>query len=165
MASIRKRTWKTAAGESRTGFFVDFYDANGVRGRKLFATRGEAIDFRTSVEGQVRSGTFRADAGRITVKQAADLFLEHAKGRRDRGERMTAHTYEVYEGYVKNYICPAAERRKQKTRNGRQALSVEGIGAVKLGQLTAGRVGAFRDRLRSRSPTISWRSMSRARSR
>jgi len=81
VASIRKRNWHTGKGEKRTAWAVDFVDASGNRQRRQFDSRGAADAFRVEIEGQLRTGTFRADAAKVTVKEAADLFLEHCEDR------------------------------------------------------------------------------------
>jgi integrase len=154
MASIRKRNWRTAKGEHRTAWAVDFVDTNGQRQRKQFESRREADDFRIEIEGQLRSGTFRANAAKVTVKELADLFLRHCEGRMKRRERMTRQNYNTYEGHVINYICPDPERQAQRKRNKRMRPFAQGIGAVKLGQLTARAIGDFRDRLRDAGVSV-----------
>ena len=106
MAIVRKRTWKTAKGEPRSGFAVDYFDTQGERQRRQFATRAEAHDFRIEIEGQMRAGTYRPDATKILVRELADLFLDHCRTRMERSERMTRRNFQTYEGYVRNYICP-----------------------------------------------------------
>ena len=36
MASVRKRTWKTASGEAKAAWVVDYADSRGDRQRKHF---------------------------------------------------------------------------------------------------------------------------------
>ena len=150
MATVRKRKWRTPAGEAHSGFFVDYYDAQGKRDRKQFSTRREADDFRVEIEGQLRSGTYRPEAERTTVKQAADLFIQHCRERMERGERMTRRNFEVYEGYVRNYICPDPEwhARKHAKPHHRFRQFDKGIGAKSLRQVTTGTITQFRDDLR-----------------
>lgn len=154
MASVRKRKWTTSAGEARTAFAVDFVDANGARQRRQFATRREADAFRVDIEGQLRAGTFRADAGRVTLSAVADEFLAHCEGRAKRHERMTLKNYAVYEGHVRNYICPDPTRFEGRTRPKRLRAFSEGLGGLRLAQLTARRVGEFRDRLREAGVSV-----------
>src|SRR3954465_10893084 len=104
MASIRKRNWKTSRGEQRSAWVVDFADASGNRDRRQFNTKREADAFRVEIEGQLRAGTFRPDARKVTVKQVTESFLEHCKGRMNRGERMARSTFESYEQHVNSYI-------------------------------------------------------------
>lgn len=151
MASVRKRVWKTASGEEKTAWFVDYVDQHGVRGRKQFATKRFADAFRVDIESKIQNGIFRPDANKVLFGEVADDFLEHCKVRRDRKERMTEKMYRVYDGHIKNYICPDAKRHENKKRPSR-LISFDpnqGLAAIKVGQLTQGGVSAFRDRLRT----------------
>jgi len=96
----------------------------------------------------MRAGTFRGDAAKFIVKDAADRFLEHCEGRRQRGERMTRPSCKVMEGHIGNYICRDPKRHEGKARPSRLKEFDGGIGSIKLSQLTARSVGDFRDRLR-----------------
>src|SRR4051812_3469136 len=140
MATVRKRKWKTSKGEARSGFAVDYFDGQGTRQRKQFTSRAEANDFRVEIEGQLRSGTFRPDAAKITVAEAANLFLAHCKTRMERRERMTRRNYQVYEGYVRNYICPDAEWHARKHATASHAFDYfeKGIGRKTPAPFTVG---------------------------
>lgn len=153
MATIRKRNWTTGKGEKRTAWTVDFADNAGQRQRKQFRTRREADAFRVDVEGQLRAGTFRADADKLTVAEVAAGFLEHAEGRSKRGERFTRHHLATVEGHLWNYIAPDAKRHDGKPKT-RAIAFAQGIGGVKLSQLTARVVGDFRDRLRDAGVSV-----------
>src|SRR5579863_7513506 len=138
MASVRKRTWKGASGEAKAAWVVDYADSRGDRQRKHFSHKKAADGFRIHIEGQMQAGTYRADADKVTVKEACESFLEHCAGRNERDERMTRKMLTVYKGHVNNHILHADH----------------GLGSVKLSQLTARSVGEFRDRLRSVGVTI-----------
>ena len=140
MATIRKRQWRTPTGEKKVGWFVDFYDVHGSRDRRQFSTRREADAFRLEIEGQIRRGTYRPDAERVSLQEAADLFLRHCEERMQRRERMTQHTYKVYLGYVRNYICPDREWHEKKHQTARQSHRYfdKGLGSIKLAHLTVG---------------------------
>src|SRR5580704_16934823 len=130
--AIRKRTWKKADGTASTRRMVDIMDANGHRERRQFDSRKEADAFRIATEGQMRAGTFRGDAAKFTVKDAADSFLKHCEGRRDRHERMSRHNYNTMDGHIGNYICRDPKRHEGKTRHPRLKEFDGGIGAIKL---------------------------------
>jgi integrase len=151
VAAIRKRKWKTPSGEERSGWSVEFTDARGKRGKRLFTRRAEAEDFRTEIEGQLRKGTYRPDAANTTVQQAADLFLAHCRERMERRERMTRRNLQVYEGYVRNYICPdpAWHAKKHAKPHHQFRYFDKGLANKTLAQLTVGTVTRFRDDLRS----------------
>jgi integrase len=138
MASVRKRVWKTARGEAKTAWIVDYADSRGERQRKHFSHKKTADAFRIQVEGQMQAGTYRPDADKVTVQDACDTFLEYCEGRSERDERMTRKMLVVYRGHIKNHILH----------------SDYSIGSRKLSQLPTRSVGDFRDRLRSSGVSI-----------
>lgn len=138
MASVRRRTWKTASGGGKSAWVVDYADSHGDRQRKHFSTKKAADAFRIHVEGQMQAGTYRSDADKVTVKEVCESFIEHCMGRNERDERMTRKTLVVYKGHVGNYIFHRDY----------------GLGSRKLSQLTARSIGEFRDRLRSAGITV-----------
>lgn len=154
MASTRKRTWKTAKGEVRTAWSVDFLDSSGQRQRRQFSTKREADDFRVGIEGQLRAGTFRPDADKVTVKDVAIVYLDHVRARSKRGERFTQKHLAVTEGHIWNYIAPDRQRQENRKAKSRVTPFVDGIGPVKLSQLTTRRVCDFRDRLRDAGVSV-----------
>jgi integrase len=157
MAIVRKRNWKTSKGEARSGFAVDYFDSQGVRQRKQFATRAEANDFRVEIEGQMRAGTYRPEATKILVSELAEMFLAHCKARMERGERMTRRNFQVYEGYIRNYICPDAEwhAAKHAAPGANFTYFEKGIGHHRLAHLTVGAINRFRDDLRATGLSVA----------
>jgi len=138
MSSVRKRAWKTASGEVKTAWVVDYADSVGIRQRRHFFNKKAADAFRIQVGGQMQAGTYRPDADKVTVKEVCEGFIEHCVGRNQRDERMTRKMLVVYKGHVNNYILHADH----------------GLGSRKLSQLTARSVGEFRDRLRSTGVSV-----------
>ena len=138
MASVRRRTWKTASGEAKAAWVVDYTDNHGDRQRKHFLNKKAADAFRIHIEGQMQAGTYRPNADKVTVKEVCESFLEHCAGRNERDERMTRKMLAVYKGHVNNHILHTDH----------------GLGGRKLSQLTARSVGDFRDRLRSVGVTV-----------
>lgn len=138
MASVRKRTWTGPDGEVKTAWMVDYTDSRGKRQRKHFPTKKAADAFRINIEGQLQTGVYRPDAGKVTVQQACESFLAVAKGRNERDERMTRKMLAVYRGHVNNHILHPEH----------------GIAAWKLSQLTARAVSDFRDRLRTAGVSV-----------
>ncbi|WP_342723542.1 hypothetical protein AAFG07_31010 [Bradyrhizobium sp. B097] len=128
-----------------------------MRQRKQFETRGEANDFRIETESQLRTGTYRPEADKVLVAELAEVFLDHCRARMERGERMTRRNFQVYEGYVRNYICPNADWHAQKhTKPHHQFQAFEkGLGLRKLSQLTVGMVTKFRDDLREAGLSVA----------
>jgi integrase len=155
MASIRKRSWTTSKGEKRTGWTVDFLDAQGMRQRRQFDTRREADDFRVSAEGQLRTGTFRPEAAKFSVQNVADLFLADCERRMQRKERMTRTNYVWYVGIVHNYICPDPQHLQETKKFRKRKLFAHGLGHIKLAQLTARAVSDFREHLRDEGLSVT----------
>jgi integrase len=159
MASIRKRTWTTSKGEKRQGFCIDYFDRQGTRQRRQFESRGEANEFRITVENEVRSGTYRPKGDKVTLAMLAETYLEHCRGRMARGERMTRRNLEVYEGHIRNYICPdpAWHARKHAKAQNAHTFFDKGLGSCELMQLTVGMVNKFADDLRVTGLSVATR--------
>lgn len=142
MAAVAKRAWTNASG-THVAWRLS-YTASGVRKKEQFATKREADDRRVEIEGQVRKGTFRHEAAKVTVREVAKDYLLHMTDRRDRRENVTAAYLELLNGIVKNYIDPTNESRTDFR---------DGIGSYKLAQLTARAISDFRDRIRKSGVT------------
>ncbi len=138
MASVRKRTWTASSGETKTAWVVDYTDDQGARQRQHFANKKAADAYRISIEGQLQSGTYRAAADKIMVKDACESFLEYCEGRNRRDERMTRKTLTVYRGHINKHILHPAH----------------GVSGRKLSQFTTRSVCDFRDRIRTAGVTV-----------
>jgi integrase len=152
--SIRKRSWKNGDGTVSVRWVADIMDANGHRERREFESRKEADAFHTATKAQMRAGTFRGDAAKLTVNDAADSFLKYCEGRQKRGERMTQKNYDVMDGHIRNYICPDPARHDGKKRPRCLKSFDGGIGGIKLAHLTTRGVNDFRDRLREAGVSV-----------
>ena len=106
MASVRKRTWKTASGEVKAAWVVDYVDCNGDRQRKHFLNKKAADAFRIHIESQIQAGIYRSDADKVTVKEVCESFLERCTARNQRDERMTRKMLAVYRGTRKQAYPP-----------------------------------------------------------
>jgi len=138
MASVRKRSWTTSSGETKTAWCCDYTDAHGDRQRKTFRNKKSADAFRITIEGQMQAGTYRASADKITIKMACESFLSYCEGRHQRDERMTRKMLAVYRGHINNHILKADHA----------------IGSRKLSQFTARSVGDFRDHIRASGVSV-----------
>ena len=63
--AVRKRIWRNRNGETKVAWVVDFIADQGQRARRQFSTKREADAFRAETAGQLRSGTYRAEADRV----------------------------------------------------------------------------------------------------
>src|SRR6266403_2621694 len=104
MASVRRRTWKTASGEAKAAWVVDYTGSRGDRQRQHYLSKKAADAFRIQIEGQMQAGTYRPSADKVTLKEVCEGFLEHCAGRYERDERMTRKMLTVYKGHVSNHI-------------------------------------------------------------
>src|SRR5262245_45497810 len=138
MTSVRKRKWTASSGEFKTAWVVDYADSHGDRQRKHFPSKKAADAFRISVDGQLRAGTYRAAADKMTVNNACESFLEYCEGRNRRDEHMTRKMLAVYRGHINNHILHAEL----------------GIGRQKLSQFPRRSVENFRDRIRTVGVTV-----------
>jgi hypothetical protein len=121
--SVRKRTWKNAAGEAQEAWVVDYVDGQGKRHIETFAKKKDADARHAVVKVDVSKGTHTPANRSITVAQAANDWIAYIEleGR----ERATVAQYRIH---VVHHIVPR-------------------IGAEKLATLTAPRINAFRDEL------------------
>jgi len=135
VASINKRILPSGKPQWR----VSFIDANGHRKRPGFSSWTQADVYRQEIEGQLRNGTYRVDADRVTVQEVCEAYLVYVEGRMKRNERMTKKTFVVIRGHIYNYILHTDM----------------GVSNRKLSQLSAKAVGDFRDAVRDAGVSVS----------
>jgi integrase len=125
--TIRKRSWVTRQGETKTAWQADYYDQTGQRHRQTFANKRAADTWLNQTRLEVQAGIHMSDRKSITVAEAAALWLR--RGQLDEIERGTLRTYE---GYVRLHLNPL-------------------IGKLKLTRLQTPLVVEFRDKLLTRT--------------
>jgi integrase len=121
--SVRKRTWKTAKGETKEAWIVD-YLLNGVRHQKTFLRKKEADAWAMTMKIEVRNGVHVPDSKSITVKEAGERWIAAAKQ-----DGLEASTIINYQQHLKLHILPY-------------------LGSVKLSQLSVSHVQELMTRLR-----------------
>jgi integrase len=105
--TIRKRSWTTRKGETKTAWMADYYDQNGERHRRNFATKKAADSWLVDTSIDIKSGVHIPDRDSITVKQAARLWLERRQLRgTERG------SLRVYDQYARLYIEPLLGKKR-----------------------------------------------------
>jgi integrase len=122
--SVRKRTWKTAAGEERQAWLCDYTGQSGKRHVKTFARKKDAAAFIAKAKVEVREGVHTADSDSVTVAEAANLWLTTGAAR-----GLERATLAAYEQHARLHIVPS-------------------LGRMKLSRLSAPAVRDFEDRLR-----------------
>src|SRR4051794_25483893 len=123
MATIKKRRWRTRAGEWKEAWRLRYVDASGTERQKQFERKGDAEAYRIKVGWEVSQGTHTPDSASITVAKAADLWIERA-----RQQQLERSTIKSYEEIARLHIKPF-------------------VGAEKLSKLTMPAVQAFLDGL------------------
>jgi integrase len=121
--SVRKRSWITATGESRSSWVVNYTDQSGIRRLKTFMKKKAADNFAATASVEIRAGVHIADSASVTIAQAGGLWLE--TGEKNRLERSTLT---MYRQQLALHIAPY-------------------LGNVKLSQLSAPMVREFEDQL------------------
>src|SRR5262249_20249510 len=121
--SVRKRSWKTATGEPREAWIVDYFDQDGDRHIETFERKKDAEARHDRVRQDVRGGIHTATSKSETVAEAAQRWLSRvvAEGREPA-------TCAQYEQHLRLHIAPR-------------------IGRIKLAHLTPPKVEGFRDDL------------------
>jgi integrase len=130
--AVRKRTWKTATGETKEAWVVDYYDATRKRRFETFERKKDADARAATVKVELRQGVHTPNSASVTIAEAGALWIKSCNGRKL--ERTTIRDYELS---LRLHIEPF-------------------IGAVKLSQLAVPTVRAFEDALRDagRSPAM-----------
>lgn len=117
MATIKKRTWTTAAGEARSAWQLSYIDGKGLRHRLQFPTKGEADRERIRVEGEIAEGVHVADRESITVLDAARAFVRDFEDLVEARKRERT-TLEMYDQHVRLHIAPFAVASVRLSRLG-----------------------------------------------
>ena len=121
MATVKKRTWRTSAGEQREAWRVSYTDQSGVRQHKQLSLKRDAEAYRIKVEGELAAGIHTPDSKSVTVGEAANIWIAACEANGcDRG------TLKTYRELVNRHIRPQ-------------------LGNEKLSRLSAPRVIVFRD--------------------
>src|SRR5262249_1486400 len=93
MAKIRRRSWKTPAGQSREAWIADSKDQSGTRLLKTFPTKPEADGWLVGVRSEDAAGTHTPASTPITVAEACARWIAHGeaegleRGKRNPSER------------------------------------------------------------------------------
>lgn len=107
MSSIRRRSWTSPDGETRTAWQVDYRDSAGHRRSKQFHRKKDAEAWVTQAAYHVTQGTHTPDSQSITVAKAAQLWLERA-----RREELEPTTIAGYDQHARLHIVPLCGLRK-----------------------------------------------------
>jgi integrase len=126
MAKVRKRTWRTSRGETKSAWVADFRDASGARTIETFSTKKAADAFLIDTGHQIAEGVHTPIRSSINVREAAELWLTSA-----RLNKLERATLQQYEQHAKFHILPL-------------------LGPTKLAALTTPTIQRFADKLLTR---------------
>ena len=101
MATIRRRSWRTAGGEQRECWQVDFTDQQGNRRHKQFQRKKDADAYLVQARGQVQLGTYSPESASVTIAKAGQLWLE-----RGEAEQLERATLAQYQNHLELHIAP-----------------------------------------------------------
>ena len=132
--SVRRREWRTEAGETRSSWVVSYSDQSGIRRIKTFARKKAADDFAATASVEVRQGVHTADSASITIVEAGRLWLKSCEA-----AALERSTLDQYRQHLNFHIIPI-------------------LGEMKLSQLSAPTVREFEVRLAAGEPTGKPRS-------
>ncbi|MCW2248321.1 integrase [Azospirillum fermentarium] len=128
MATVKKRTWTSATGTKGEGWQVRYTDQFGKDRSKSFDRKKEAEEFAATVTIQVKQGLHIPNSQSVTVREAAEVWLEAVKNGRNGRPPAEESTLGQYRSHIDNHIVPF-------------------LGGVRLTQLTTPQVAYFRDEL------------------
>jgi integrase len=126
--SVRQRTWKTAKGEERSAWIVQYIDPDGEDRIKTFKTKRAARDYAATTHTDIKKGTHIVDSQSITIAAAAEEWVKAVGVGRGSHGPAEASTLRQCRYHVDRYIVPK-------------------LGRLKLSRLSKERVMAFRDEL------------------
>jgi integrase len=102
MASIRRRTWRTASGEARESWQLDFVDQTGKRRHKQFQRKKDADAELVKLRAQVADGVYTPESASAAVGEAIAGWL--ARAATDGLERGTAQQYRQHANAILKLI-------------------------------------------------------------
>ena len=112
MASVRKRSWLNKAGQTKTGWMVDYIDQTGERQRKTFALKKAADAFALQAQLEVREGTHVTEADSVTVSAAGENWIATAEA-----EELEPTTIQQYRQHLRLHIEPFLGKTKLSRLN------------------------------------------------
>ena len=100
--AVRKRSWRTDAGEYREAWIVDYADQQGNRHLKTFKRKKDADAYANQTGVDIRAGVHTAPSQSITVRQAAEQWIESValEGR----EATTVRQYQQHAAHINERI-------------------------------------------------------------
>ncbi|QOF94217.1 site-specific integrase [Novacetimonas hansenii] len=107
MASVRKRMWENAKGETKEAWVVSYTDGGGKRRIKTFAKKKEADAYRARVVTDVERGLHIPDSQTKTLNEIYDEYVGVLERRQRDGARMGEQTLYNYRNAMTRRVLPA----------------------------------------------------------
>jgi integrase len=126
--SVRKRTWKTAKGETKEAWVVAYTDQHRKPRIKTFKRKKEADAWHAKVTIEVKEGRHTPDSDSITVREAGERWIKNGEA-----NGLERTTIDQYRTLLDSHIVPY-------------------LGNVKLSKLTGPAVSDLRIKLRDGVP-------------
>lgn len=127
---------------------ADYTDERGKRHRRGFETKREAKAHLLEAESQVRSGTFRSEAERITVGEMAQQFIAHSE-RRVAVKEIDQTTHLNYVNHIRRYISASEDLRSNQRPDLKGTYFPYALGQTKLKALRVAHVNRLAQELQA----------------
>ena len=75
MAKVKQREWTTKAGKTKTAWIADYFDGEGKRRLKTFATKKAADAWLVTARGEIAQGTHTPASTSMTVAMAGEDWI------------------------------------------------------------------------------------------
>jgi integrase len=107
MATVRKRAWKSAAGEVKTAWTADYFDQAGTRRLKTFKRKKEATAWLDETKHEISRGIHTPTASSPTVTKAGEDWLAQCEV-----DGLEASTLRQYRQHLDLHLTPFIGRVK-----------------------------------------------------
>lgn len=104
MASVKRRSWTTAAGEHKEAWQLSYQDRQGRQRRKQFTTKRAADRERVRIENELQAGTHVPERDSLTVILNARDWLDAFEDLVKAGVRERI-THKKYKGHVEVHLA------------------------------------------------------------
>lgn len=152
--SVRKRPLPPKKNGQITHVWEATVGSKDKRLRKNFATKREADAWEADMTAQLNAGTTSVAGQKMTVAEFWPIYDRYLLGRVARGEKLTRSSYDGINGVVRNFLL-ATDEEIILPKGSRRVPFHKGLGSLKLGQVTSGKVEKFKEDLREAGVSVS----------
>jgi integrase len=134
---------------------ADYTDDHGKRHRRGFDKLKEAKAHLLAAESEIKAGSFRAEADRVTVAEVAQLFLKDAE-KRVQIKEIDRTSFHNYKGHVARFINGTIDLKAHNRPDKDGEFFHYPIGHFKLKDLRLPKVNRFQQELQGLGLSVSW---------